>query len=253
MPDPVNRTILLLDIERFGTHDEVQQAFMRRVLYDVVQDTLRAAEVEQTEARLEDRGDSVMVFVDAAIPRTRVLRALLRETPAALAGYNRLAASSAQVRLRMVLAEGEVALHEIPGAIGGAVGRELNQAFRLLNSDELRTALKAVTGDCVLCVSDSVYQRVVRQGHPGLVPEEFHPVPVLGKEGELTAWVHGVAPTGRADDRSTAATGPARTGPAPTGPAPTYNGGVAGRDQITVSGSTVHGDVVFGGRADGHP
>ncbi|MEU9134228.1 hypothetical protein AB0D08_40230, partial [Kitasatospora sp. NPDC048540] len=107
MTEPVNRTILLFDIEKFGRRDDVEQAFMRRMLYTILQETLRSAGVEQTDQRVEDRGDSVMVLISPTVPKVPLLRALLTETPALLRSNNRLASSSAQVRLRAVLAAGE--------------------------------------------------------------------------------------------------------------------------------------------------
>ncbi len=46
MTDPVNRTILLFDIEQYGSRDDVEQAYLRRVLYDVTDATLGAASVD---------------------------------------------------------------------------------------------------------------------------------------------------------------------------------------------------------------
>ncbi|MEY9837213.1 hypothetical protein [Streptacidiphilus sp. EB103A] len=279
MPEPTNRTILLFDIEGFGKHDDVQQTFMRRVLYDVVRETLERAGVEQTALRLEDRGDSVMSLIDPAVPKTRLLKALLTETPAILHGYNRVAASSTQVRLRVVLASGEVALHEIAGVIGGVVGWDLNQAFRLLNSDALRTALRDRADQSVLCVSESVYRGVVRHGHPGIRPEEFGEVRIAGKEGPITAWVHGTGgatavpaeagtePAGvRQPSDEPPATGEptdvprATEHPAPPagnaiqflGGSPSFGGSLIAGDQTMVSGGQITGDVVFGNKRTDH-
>ncbi|WP_051943813.1 hypothetical protein [Streptacidiphilus rugosus] len=264
MSDPINRTILLADIERFGRHDDVQQVFLRRVLYDVLRDTLRAAGVEPDEARLEDRGDAVMALISSAIPKTRLLKALLEETPAALHGYNRLAARDTQVRLRLVLAEGEVALQQLAGlaagperAVEGAVGSDLNQAFRLLNADELRQLLRERADDCVLCVSDPVYRGIVRHGYRGIRPDDFHRISLTSKEGELHAWVHG----GRVGGPGTSATQaepaaasrPSGGGAPPsegrgvhfTGGSPSFGGSLVQGDQHIVSGGTVR-DVHVG-------
>lgn len=42
MTHPVSRTILLLDIERFSDRDDVEQAYLRRMLYDVTDRALEA-------------------------------------------------------------------------------------------------------------------------------------------------------------------------------------------------------------------
>ncbi|MFF8771509.1 hypothetical protein [Kitasatospora sp. NPDC015120] len=265
MTEPVNHTILLLDIEKFGTRDDVEQAFMRRMLYSVLHQTLRSAGVEPTEQRLEDRGDAVMALITPVVPKARLLHALIAETPSLLHANNRLAAASAQVRLRMVLASGEVAVQELGGALGGAVGWDLNQAFRLLDSDALRAALAHRDGPCVLAVSDAVHQGIVRHGHLGLPREAFHPVTVAGKEGEFTAWLHGTpapAATRAAPAGIPPAGGPAGRPPAEDlgrapaafhflGGSPTFGGSLIAGDQHIVSGGRVDGDINTGNTLGG--
>ncbi|MEU4113077.1 hypothetical protein AB0F71_01080 [Kitasatospora sp. NPDC028055] len=274
MTDPVNHTILLLDIEQFGRRDDVEQAFMRRMLYAVLHETLRSAGVEPAEQRLEDRGDSVMALISATVPKTGLLHALINETPTLLHANNRLAAASARVRLRIVLASGEVAVQELGGALGGAVGWDLNQAFRLLDSAPLREALRHRDGPCVLAVSDALYQGIVRHGHGGLAPEAFHRVTVQGKEGEFPAWLHGEPAPGTLDPAPVGAPSAAQPqaqtpvpvaaqAPAPAaapqgaasfqflGGTPTFGGSLIGGDQHTVSGGQVHGDVNTGNTIGG--
>ncbi|MFF9645974.1 nucleotidyl cyclase domain-containing protein [Kitasatospora aureofaciens] len=263
MTDPVNHTILLLDIEQFGRRDDVEQAFMRRMLYSVLHETLRSAGVEPAEQRLEDRGDSVMALISPTVPKPRLLHALITETPTLLHANNRLAAAGARVRLRIVLASGEVAVQELGGALGGAVGWDLNQAFRLLDSAALRDALRHRDGPCVLGVSEAVYQGVVRHGHGGLRPESFHRVTVQGKEGDFPAWLHGEpAPASRAPQSAPARTAAAEFTAAPPpqaapatfqflGGSPSFGGNLIGGDQHTVSGGEVHGDVNTGNTVGG--
>ncbi|MFG3228391.1 hypothetical protein ACGF07_26915 [Kitasatospora sp. NPDC048194] len=265
MTEPVNHTILLLDIEQFGRRDDVEQAFMRRMLYSVLRETLRSAGVEAAEQRLEDRGDSVMALINPTVPKSRLVHALINETPALLNANNRLAADSARVRLRIVLASGEVAVQELGGALGGVVGWDLNQAFRLLDSTALREALKhRADAPCVLSVSDTVYQGIVRHGHGGLPTGEFYRITVHGKEGDFPAWLHGEpAPT-----PSTPAAAPDQPAPTPAaaaapggarppatfqflGGSPSFGGNLIGGDHHTVSGGQVHGDVNTGNTVGG--
>ncbi|WP_435125172.1 hypothetical protein [Actinacidiphila sp. bgisy144] len=276
MTEPVNRTILLFDIERFSRRDDVEQAFLRRGLDTVVEDSLAAAGVERTQQYREDRGDGLIILISGDVSKARLLRALLTTTPDALHAYNRFAASSTQMRLRVVLAAGEVAHDPQGSTVGGLVGHDLNQACRLLDADVLRAALQQrESADCVLCVSTSVYEGVVRHGHRGLDKEEFHRVAVAVKEDRLTAWLHGPVPDMPGSRHSAPVdAGGAAEGPTPSTepvPAPaqgtarpqdaagrsvqfTFNGGsqtfggsqVAG-DQIGVSGGQVTGDVIMGG------
>ena len=269
LTEPVNRTILLLDIERFSKRDNVEQAFLRRGLHNVVEDILAGAGVEPNLQYREDRGDGLIILISADIPKTALLRALLTTAPDALRDYNRLAASTAQMRLRTVLASGEVARDPRSGTVGGLVGHDLNQACRLLDADVLREALRQRDADCVLCVSTPVYEGVIRHGHRGLRPEEFRHVDVAVKTDRLDAWLHGPLPHGTSSstpapgaisDHEPDSNAPARSPVAPAGASPgegtnitvnggslTFGGSQVSGDQIGVSGGNVVGDVVMGG------
>ncbi|MEG8277072.1 hypothetical protein [Streptomyces sp. AHA2] len=232
MTDPVYRTILLFDIEQYGSRDNVEQAFLRRVLYDVVDTTLLTAAVDETARLRADRGDSVMELIDTATPVPVLVKTLLTETPALLHSKNRLLATSARMRLRIVLSSGYVAVDELDGWVGS----DLNHAVRLLNSDALRDALKQRDADCILCVSEDVYRGVVRHGPLGVRPEEFHRVTVETKEGPTVAWVHGKPGTLGSPE-------PSPPGTDATAPLP---GSVHIQgDQYGQTGGTLHGGQYF--------
>ncbi|GAA3878640.1 hypothetical protein GCM10023084_34480 [Streptomyces lacrimifluminis] len=192
MTDPVSRTILLLDIERFSDRDDVEQAYLRRMLYDITDRALESAGIDETRRLRADRGDSVMELIDANAPVTALLRALLVEVPAQLWAVNRMASSSAQIRLRGVVATGYVAVDEHDGW----VGTDLNNACRLLDAQLLRAALRERPQDFALIVSDALYTGVVRHDHRGIPAAEFHPVGVDTKNGPMRAWLHGPLPSG---------------------------------------------------------
>ncbi|MGW5865915.1 hypothetical protein ACWFRJ_27460 [Streptomyces sp. NPDC055239] len=238
MSDPLNRTILLFDIEQFGTRDDVEQAFLRRMLYDVADGTLVAADVSETARLRADRGDSVVELIDANVPVSGLLKALLNETPMLLHAKNRLMAGSTRMRLRIVLAAGYVAVDE-----KGWIGGDLNHAFRLLDAEPLREALRTGADSSVLCVSDTVYQGVVRHGHHGIRPEKFHKVAVQTKEGPSSAWLHQVSTPEQADrgDSRPAAPSPAVATSTDASPASTQIMG----SQYGVTGGHVAGDVNF--------
>ncbi|MFI6649008.1 hypothetical protein ACIBI8_15505 [Streptomyces sp. NPDC050529] len=216
MREPVNRTILLLDIEKFSRRDDVVQAALRRTLNTVVDRTLVAAGVEATQQYREDRGDGLIVLISSEVAKTEVLRSILTMTPDLVHDYNRLAASSAQMRLRIVLAAGEVAHDPQEGTTGGLVGHDLNQAFRLLDSDILREALvERAPEDCVLAVSAPVYEGVVRHGHRGVRQDLFRHTDVTVKDGVLSAWLYGSGAPARAVAEAPSAV--PVDGPAPSG------------------------------------
>ncbi|MFD8267610.1 hypothetical protein, partial [Streptomyces althioticus] len=217
MTHPVSRTILLLDIERFSDRDDVEQAYLRRMLYDVTDRALEAAGIDETLRTRADRGDSVMELIDANAPVTALMRALLTEIPTELRAVNRMASRSAQMRLRGVVAGGYVAVD----GLHGWVGSDLNHACRLLDAALLRAALRERPDGFALCVSDSVYQGVVRHDHPGVPAADFHRVSVETKNGPLTAWLHGPVPSAGEDHgEQGAGEAPGGSGDPPRPPAP---------------------------------
>ncbi|MEW2621220.1 hypothetical protein [Streptomyces sp. NPDC048106] len=278
MRDPVNRTILLFDIEKYSDRDDVEQAWLRRVLYDITDRALERSGIDETLRQRADRGDSVMELIDAGASVPALLRTLLTEVPALLHGYNRLASSSAQVRLRGVVATGYVAVDEH----GGWVGSDLNHACRLLDAPLLRAALRERDNGFALCVSEGVHTGIVRHDHQGVPAADFHPVTLTSKNGPLQAWLHGPVPSGTADLGETGAgetpvpgasgdvpapgtpgaKAPATSVQAPAAPgspgrggvvfdfgggSPRFGGGLVAGDQHGVSGGQVTGDVYLGG------
>lgn len=279
MTDPVNRTMLLVDIEKFSERDDVEQAFLRRMLYDAVDSTLERAGIEETLRLRADQGDCLMEFIDPNASVTRLLRTLLRELPGYLRSLNRTASSSAQIRLRAVLASGYIWRDER----GIWVGSDLNHACRLLDANLLRDALRRSADDLALCVSESLYQGIIRHDHEGIPTAKFHAVTLDSKNGPLSAWLYGPRPEDSSPSTGTDATtapttrpggnpqppaaGASGERPAPQrtegarhqsaghptvfrfeGGAPSFGGSLVGGDQHGVSGGTVHGDVVMGGQ-----
>ncbi|WP_327073633.1 hypothetical protein OHV13_13385 [Kitasatospora purpeofusca] len=225
MSGPINRTILVLDIEGSGRRSDVEVAVLRRMMYTVLRGTLAAASVEASEYRTEDRGDGAFVLIDPSVPKPQLIRALLTHTPERLYDSNRLASSSVQVRLRIVVHSGEVTLDE-----HGALGADVVEAFRLLDTRELRAALESTTEASVLCVSDAVHRGVVRHRHPGIRAEHFHRFVTEAKEGELAGWIHDPRRVGHA---------PSAERPSPVQPAPAHTPSAPADPQAPAMGGTL--------------
>ncbi|MFG2618474.1 hypothetical protein ACGFXC_12690 [Streptomyces sp. NPDC048507] len=246
MTHPLNRTLLLLDIEKFSDRDDVEQTYLRRMLYDVVERVLQSAGIDQTLHLRADRGDGVLVMIDANASLPLLLRVVLTEAPARLREVNRMASRTAQIRLRAVVATGFVSVD----AIDGWVGTDLNQACRLLDADALRAALREGSSDIALCVSESVHAGIVRHDHQGVPADSFHPVTVESKNGPLKAWLHGRPPAaaGAAAPAQDLAPAPAqdRTSPAGGGSVE-FHGTNSGVVTGQISGPMIQGGVINGG------
>lgn len=266
MTDPVSRTILLIDIEKYSDRDDVEQAYLRRMLYGITDSALETAGVDRTRRLRADRGDSVMELIDANASVTALLRALITEVPAQLRAVNRMASSSAQMRLRAVVATGYVAVDELDGWVGS----DLNHACRLLDAELLRAALRERSDAFALCVSQGVHEGIVRHSHPGIPAEEFHAITVASKNGPLRAWLHGSVPegfedrgnAGKGDGPAPEPEGGSGAGPAEGGPPAArtvfdfggdvrVSGGIVGGDHHGISGGRFTSDVRLGGAGTG--
>jgi hypothetical protein len=162
-----------------------------------------------------------------------------------------MASSTAQIRLRAVVATGFVMVD----AVDGWVGSDLNHACRLLDAEALRAALRERGRDIALCVSESVHAGIVRHDHTGIPADAFHEVTVDSKNGPLKAWLHGPLPT--APRPAPPAAVPASSGDGPVDSAVgfqgTNNGIVAARIGTVIQSGTINGGISFGSGGPGEP
>ncbi|MFD0687905.1 adenylate/guanylate cyclase [Actinomadura fibrosa] len=226
---PAPGTIVVTDIEGFSARSDLEQRRAREEMYAWLP---RAMEPLWSSCFHEDRGDGVLMLWPAQVPRAVVVAGVLRlaaTAPAASApGPNRL-------RMRVAMHAGDVYRDE-----QGFVGGDLNQTFRLSESELLRTALRRAQGAVAYLISDHVHHGIVRYGDPAIDLRTFHPAVVTSKADRMRAWLHIPGEDGLAA-RLAAWTGP---GPAsheeePSGPQ------VLG--DLQIGGDTVPGDKLIGG------
>lgn len=201
MSDPVHKTLLVLDIEKFGPRKHLEQAEAQRVMYDFFRRALAKAEVEQTAARVEDRGDGLFAVLDADVSKVKLIRSTLSELPTALYDYNRMASNTARIRMRAAVHAGDVEITD-----KGVVGTPAIEVFRLLNSKKLYAQLGAADEPLVFAVTDAIYRDVIRHDHSGVRADRFYSIDADDKEPRVEAWIY------------TTASGTVRSRPADTSP-----------------------------------
>lgn len=214
-PVPVHRTILALDVEG-STRPERRdrdRLEMRAVLYRLLGQALSRAGIQRGDYQRTDQGDGVLVLLNSEVPKTRVLPWMILRLAAGLERHNQTAPAPRQLRLRVVVHAGEVA-----SDAHGYVGKDLNLAFRLLDSESLRSQLAGTRTSLVLLISNLIYNDIVEQGYGDIAPDAFQPIHVLGKNVDAQAWVYlpGRHNAGPADGRS--APGPGARTAAPMVP-----------------------------------
>jgi tetratricopeptide (TPR) repeat protein len=185
--EPVHRTILALDIEGYTRRDrrDSDRLHLRSTLYQQLERALHRAGISTGEYQCSDLGDGVLVLFAADVPKTRILPWLILRLAAGLDRYNRSAVRRLRLRLRVVLHAGEVA-----SDAHGYASKDLNLAFRMLDSNELRKCLAGGDSSLVLLVSQSIYDDIVRQGFHGIDPGAFKSLPVAANNMHARAWLY---------------------------------------------------------------
>ena len=89
------------------------------------------------------------------------------------------------MRLRVVVDAGELRRDR-----GGYYGTPLDEAYGLVNSDELRECLRRTRAPLVLVVTQELYEGVVRHGYGGIDPATYKRHTIRLKQRDLDVWIH---------------------------------------------------------------
>lgn len=186
MPDTrfaVHRTILVVDVERFGdpARTNGDRIAVRDGLYRALTAAFETIGVPWAECHNEDRGDGILVIIRAEIAKSVLVESLPSALDAELATHNATHSDAERIRLRMALHAGEIH-HDAHGVVGTAV----NHAFRLLDAAAFKKALAQSTGVLAVITSAWFYDEVVRHTE---FRDEYQPIRVVAKETDTTAWM----------------------------------------------------------------
>jgi len=182
----LHRAILCVDIEGFGDRrrTNLHQVAVRDGLYRSLRDAFTRSGVEWAACYHEDRGDGALILVSPDVPKNLLAERVPRELASALSEHNRAHNIEARIRLRMAVHAGEV-----HSDAHGVVGAAINVAFRLLEADELKRALKASAGTLAVIASEWFFDEVIRHD-PASDPTAYRQVQVPVKETQTSAWVY---------------------------------------------------------------
>ncbi|WP_322763255.1 hypothetical protein [Frankia sp. Cr2] len=252
---PVNRRLVVVDIEDWSGRGSRTQVDLRRRLRQAVSDGLEAVGLSARHGAapsMQDRGDGMLIAIEPMVSLVDLTDTFLDRLTTALRQDRQLAHASARMRLRVAIHDGDVL---IDGDV--ITGRHAVEVCRLVDAEPLRAAFVAAPeADLAVIVSDRVYQSVLTEDYGRVPPSAYQPVDVTVKSLRTRAWVH--VPNADGWQRRPSATGtPASRagGPsggdrgnraeAPVGPFPGAQRDAApGRDSI--SGNI----VIIGSRVD---
>ncbi|MFA1537890.1 hypothetical protein [Actinomadura monticuli] len=175
---PLHRSILALDLENSSTRTDLIKVELRNQLYLLLHQAMRAAGIEDRCCEpIEDRGDGVLVLVQPTddVPRSRLLDPLIPVLTRLLVDYNAALPPADRpayrLRMRAVVHAGDL-FRDDHGPFGG----EIDAAFRLLNADAVRSALRETSAPLALVVSQQIYEAIVIHGYSGLCPQSYERV-----------------------------------------------------------------------------
>lgn len=181
---PVYRALFVVDLENSTANSDLVKGRMRRVLYRLLDEALRLSEVRPEDRdRLVDRGDGVLVLIKPTdrLPTPNLFTVLIPTFERLVAQHNKHSPDR-PVRLRMAVHAGEVH-HDEHGPFGEAV----DLACRLLDSSELKAALKCADASTVLAVSQYLYEAIIRHEYDDIDATRYSPlirVELVGKTRE---------------------------------------------------------------------
>ncbi|MFI0355121.1 hypothetical protein [Actinomadura sp. 9N407] len=185
MAPAMHRAIVCVDVAGYcdsrRTHRD--QIAVREGLYGAINAAFDNSGVRWRRCHHEDRGDGMLILVPSEIPKELLAGPLPVELAAALERHNLDASPATRIELRAAVHAGEVH-HDRHGVVGNSI----NMAFRLLEAEPLKRALRGSPGSLALIASDWFYDEVVRH-HPDSEPAAYRATYVSVKETRTHGWI----------------------------------------------------------------
>jgi hypothetical protein len=181
---PVARSIVAVDVERYSRRDNPGQLYLRHDLDRVLTEAFADAGIERPRKEAQDGGDAWLMLFPPEVSKVRLLDNLPQQLAGALGRLNKGRTDEARLRLRVAVHAGEVHLDET-----GYPSEAVVHTVRLRDSAVVKSALRASATDLVLVVSDYLYDSVVRHGYGALESRNYLPREVVNKEFRARAWL----------------------------------------------------------------
>ncbi|SMD26210.1 BTAD domain-containing putative transcriptional regulator [Kibdelosporangium aridum] len=172
--EPMTRSLVAIDAENPSRHGDPA---LRDDLYAIFAQARSASGVTADQVVFEDRDDGFIALIDADL--MNILGSGLDALIEALRRRDQDVPEADRLRLRIAVHRGQVHRDE-----RGLSGADLNAAFRLVASQQVKEVLqRAAKAQCVIAVSDSVYNGLIKHGHEDLCASSY------GRLDDKTGWV----------------------------------------------------------------
>jgi hypothetical protein len=179
-------SLFVCDVASFGhpARSDLDRRAVRNALYEGLRRSFDGERIPLWSCYREDRGDGALLAVPPLADTTILLTTLVDRLAAELRRHNHVSAITAQLRLRVALHTGVVHSDD-----EGLVGTAVNHAFRLLEAEQLKLALRETGAELALIASLRIYDDVIRHGLGLVDPGEYQQVVVVVKETVTPAWI----------------------------------------------------------------
>ncbi len=174
---PHHRAVVALDIERSTSRPDPVKAYLRGKIYELFDTALCSAGIHKRyRDRFIDRGDGILALIHPVdrVPKVLMLNRAIPVLNRLLKDYNAslpFPCNQQQLRVRIVMHAGEVHYDA-----NGCFGETLDIAFRLLDSGQVKRALRTATDPLAVVVSGDIYRSIVRHGYNGIDQSAFRPL-----------------------------------------------------------------------------
>jgi hypothetical protein len=177
---PIERRIITVsDAEGYSKRTDDQQRDLQNRMAEILDHAARCARLDWQQAFIQGTGDGNLTAWPPGTSELVLIADFLRELCGELDRVNRTLSESSKIRLRVSVSAGMV-----QEAAQGVTGQAAIRATLLVDSDQLRAALRKHPGrPLVVIIDDKLFEDVVKSGHRGLRPEAYQRVAVRGKDG----------------------------------------------------------------------
>ncbi|MFS8101460.1 hypothetical protein LFM09_30485 [Lentzea alba] len=180
-----HRTIVTVDVADFSNPSRraAHMSDLHDGLYGVLRRAFNGAGVDFDTCETEDRGDGALILVPGTFPKSELADKLPGRLVAEIRRYNSTRVDAAKIKLRVAVHSGDIRRNT-----HGWIGLPVILAFRILDAQEAKQALRRPGSVLAIIASDHFFSEVISED-PGNDPESYRRIEVTIKTFTGHAWL----------------------------------------------------------------
>ncbi|MBB5855568.1 hypothetical protein ACFQ05_36335 [Amycolatopsis umgeniensis] len=184
MDEPLQKTVVMVDVAGFGVGSNPHQLVVREWLFTALEEILEAAGRSLPGFSLDERGDGALIIIPPAVSVVKVVRIFTVDLARRLRVRNEVHPAAERIALRVAVHVGLV--HSDPW---GSVGSDVNLVARLEGCRTFRRMMLSLDAEFGVIVSGRVFEQVICNRYDDIDPAAFRRISVFNKETRTRAWV----------------------------------------------------------------